>query len=207
MKVFVIPGHGAGDPGACGGGYSEAERVRALARRIKAYGGDSVILADFSRNYYADNGISSLGLPTSTQIVELHMDSGADSARGGHVIVQAGMGTDKYDRAIAAEIARIFPGRAITLVERNDLANPARAAARGYGSRWRRLSRAFLRAHPLCAACQREGRYVKATVVDHIKPHRGDPVLFWDQDNWQPLCKHHHDVKTRTEDQFPEYHY
>lgn len=135
MKVFVIPGHGAGDPGACGGGYSEAERVRALARRIKAYGGDSVILADFNRNYYADNGISSLGLPTSTQIVELHMDSGADSARGGHVIVQAGMGTDKYDRAIAAEIARIFPGRAITLVERNDLANPARAAARGYGYR------------------------------------------------------------------------
>ena len=81
------------------------------------------------------------------------------------------------------------------------------AAARGYGSRWRRLSRAFLRAHPLCAACQREGRYVKATVVDHIKPHRGDPELFWDQDNWQPLCKHHHDVKTRTEDRFPEYHY
>ena len=37
------------------------------------------------------------------------------------------------------------------------------AAARGYGSRWRRLSSAFLRAHPLCAACQREGRYVKAT--------------------------------------------
>ena len=135
MRVFVIPGHGAGDPGACGGGYSEAERVRALARRIKAYGGDSVILADFSRNYYADNGISSLGLPTDTQIVELHMDSGAESARGGHVIVQAGLGTDRYDRAIASEIARIFPGRAVTLVERGDLANPARAAARGYGYR------------------------------------------------------------------------
>lgn len=134
-RVFVIPGHGAGDPGACGGGYSEAERVRALARRIKAYGGDSVILADFSRNYYADNGISSLGLPRDTQIVELHMDSGSESARGGHVIVQAGLGTDKYDRAIAAEISRIFPGRAVTLVERGDLANPARAAARGYGYR------------------------------------------------------------------------
>lgn len=134
-RVFVIPGHGAGDPGACGGGYSEAERVRALARRIKAYGGDSVILADFNRNYYADNGISSLGLPRDTQIVELHMDSGAESARGGHVIVQAGLGTDKYDRAIAAEISRIFPGRAVTLVERGDLANPARAAARGYGYR------------------------------------------------------------------------
>ena len=63
------------------------------------------------------------------------MDSGAESARGGHVIVQAGLGSDRYDRAIASEIARIFPGRAVTLVERGDLANPARAAARGYGYR------------------------------------------------------------------------
>lgn len=42
---------------------------------------------------------------------------------------------------------------------------------------------------------------------DRIRPHRGDPVLFWDQTNWQPLCKHHHDVKTRNEDQHPVYHY
>ena len=81
------------------------------------------------------------------------------------------------------------------------------AAARCYGSRWRRLSKSFLRAHPLCAQCQREGKYVKATVVDHICPHRGDPVLFWDQSNLQPLCKHHHDVETRNEDQHPVYHY
>ena len=81
------------------------------------------------------------------------------------------------------------------------------AASRGYGSAWQKASRAFLQAHPLCEECRKDGRYTKATVVDHIKPHRGDPVLFWDQDNWQRLCKHHHDVKTRTEDQFPEYHY
>jgi 5-methylcytosine-specific restriction endonuclease McrA len=24
-------------------------------------------------------------------------------------------------------------------------------------------------------------------VVDHIRPHRGDPDLFWDQRNWQRL--------------------
>jgi 5-methylcytosine-specific restriction protein A len=24
--------------------------------------------------------------------------------------------------------------------------------------------------------------------------------LFWDSKNWQSLCKHHHDVKTATED-------
>lgn len=36
--------------------------------------------------------------------------------------------------------------------------------------------------------------------VDHIIPHKGDPELFWDQDNWQSLCKPHHDRKTATED-------
>jgi len=37
-------------------------------------------------------------------------------------------------------------------------------------------------------------------VVDHIKAHRGDPILFWDRTNWQPLCPDHHDiVKQRDE--------
>ncbi len=43
------------------------------------------------------------------------------------------------------------------------------------------------------------------TVVDHIKPHRGDRKLFWDRGNWQPLCEHHHNVKTMTEDRYVEY--
>ena len=43
------------------------------------------------------------------------------------------------------------------------------------------------------------------TVVDHIIPHRGDQKLFWDRSNWQPLCEHHHNVKTMTEDRFKEY--
>jgi 5-methylcytosine-specific restriction protein A len=35
-----------------------------------------------------------------------------------------------------------------------------------------------------------------AEVVDHIKPHKGDMTLFWDENNWQSLCKMHHDRKT-----------
>lgn len=81
------------------------------------------------------------------------------------------------------------------------------SAVRGYDSKWRKARERFLKCHPLCVQCQREGRLVKATVVDHIKPHRGDPILFWDERNWQPLCKHHHDVKTMTEDRYQEYKY
>lgn len=70
------------------------------------------------------------------------------------------------------------------------------ASSRGYDSRWRVARKAFLQAHPLCAECLREGRYTAASVVDHIIPHRGDMRLFWDMENWQPLCKDCHDKKT-----------
>ena len=62
-----------------------------------------------------------------------------------------------------------------------------------YGRRWGKVRARFLAAHPLCAMCQADGKVTEATVVDHITPHRGDPALFWDADNWQPLCKPCHD--------------
>lgn len=37
-----------------------------------------------------------------------------------------------------------------------------------------------------------------ASVVDHIQPHRGDLELFWDPENWQPLCALHHNSTKRT---------
>jgi 5-methylcytosine-specific restriction protein A len=70
------------------------------------------------------------------------------------------------------------------------------ADARGYDSRWRAARKLYLHRHPLCAVCRAEGRLTPATVVDHIIPHRGDKDLFWDQNNWQPLCKACHDKKT-----------
>ena len=78
---------------------------------------------------------------------------------------------------------------------------------KGYGTRWQKESQQYLRAHPLCRRCKERGEYVKATVVDHIIPHRGDPRLFWDRSNWQPLCKKCHDHKTMTEDRNIVYKY
>ncbi|NQX68474.1 HNH endonuclease [Paenibacillus alba] len=74
------------------------------------------------------------------------------------------------------------------------------AAQRGYDSAWRKARLHFLKKHPLCVHCDNEGSIGAATVVDHIKPHKGDKGLFWERANWQPLCKRHHDIKTATED-------
>lgn len=134
-KLFVIAGHGAGDCGAVGNGYQEAERVRALAQRIKDFGCANVVLGDFNRNYYKDNGISSLTISKEYKIIELHMDSGVSTARGGHIIIKEGFKPDSYDNALAKLVGDVFPGRSSVIEGRTDLANVKRAANKGYNYR------------------------------------------------------------------------
>ncbi len=62
-----------------------------------------------------------------------------------------------------------------------------------YDAQWQKARLRFLGNHPLCVICLKRGRVSPATVVDHIKPHKGDMELFWDSDNWQSLCKQCHD--------------
>ncbi len=57
------------------------------------------------------------------------------------------------------------------------------ARARGYDRTWERERKAFLLSHPLCTRCG-----APATLVDHIRPHRGNEALFRDKTNWQALC-------------------
>lgn len=77
-------------------------------------------------------------------------------------------------------------------------------------TRWVKFRAMWLRRHPLCgdresvrspehSICTESGRAVAATVVDHIKPHRGDLSLVYDEANLQSLCKDCHDRKTGQE--------
>lgn len=43
----------------------------------------------------------------------------------------------------------------------------------------------------MCAAMDMQ---VRAVIVDHRVPHRGNEKLFFDYDNTQSLCKLHHDA-------------
>ena len=74
------------------------------------------------------------------------------------------------------------------------------AQQRGYTWDWHKARTAFLADHPLCVACSKQGLVNAAQVVDHIIPHKGDSDLFWDDRNWQALCKRCHDSKTAQED-------
>ena len=135
-RLFIIAGHGAGDDGACAYGYTEAERVRALAQRIKDFGGDNVLLADFNLNSYKSNIIGKGLVPKDCLILELHLDSHTNNkAKGGHIIINANFKPDKYDEALAKMISTKFAGRSQIIVGRTDLANVNRAGAMGYNYR------------------------------------------------------------------------
>ncbi|MGC7561347.1 HNH endonuclease [Pasteurella sp. PK-2025] len=58
---------------------------------------------------------------------------------------------------------------------------------------WKQLRLDHLAKEPLCVFCMRDGKLTPATVVDHIKAHKGDLNLFFDENNLQSLCKLHHD--------------
>lgn len=84
----------------------------------------------------------------------------------------------------------------------------ASAADRGYDRRWRTRAAAFLRKYPRCgdrpgglapvmSRCHAEGRITRATLVDHVVPHKGRTALFNDLiGNAQGLCRRCHGEKT-----------
>lgn len=76
------------------------------------------------------------------------------------------------------------------------------SSQRGYGSRWRKLRKMFLNAHPLCVdpygIHAQVGETVPATEVDHIVAKKDGGTDEWS--NLQGLCKSCHSRKTARED-------
>lgn len=70
---------------------------------------------------------------------------------------------------------------------------------------WQQIRLAHFREHPFCEMCKPllvtgEGKTFKGLICDHIRPHRGDPALFFDRSNLQTLCKPHHDSTKQAEE-------
>lgn len=76
-----------------------------------------------------------------------------------------------------------------------------------HSKRWTRVSRNYRSKHPLCVECLKDGRYIKAQVVDHIIPIRTEQGWSkrWDESNYQSLCIACHNRKTRED--LSKYHF
>lgn len=72
-----------------------------------------------------------------------------------------------------------------------------------YGTaRWKKLRESILvRDRFTCARCKRLVAEKGQAIVDHVRPHRRDPALFWDATNLQCLCKPCHDSAKQREEQ------
>ena len=68
------------------------------------------------------------------------------------------------------------------------------SSERGYDAAWQRLRKVHLEMHPLCLECQRQGRAVQATEVDHVIAHRGD------QKSAKRLAKLHYRISCQRAD-------
>lgn len=69
-------------------------------------------------------------------------------------------------------------------------------------ARWRKLRQSiFLRDLYTCRKCPHVEANTSLLVCDHIRPHRGDQHLFWDETNLQTLCKPCHDKLKQAEEQ------
>lgn len=137
-KLYVISGHGAGDPGAGGNGYNEADVVRLISSRLKAIGGDSVVELDKNINWYASGRVDSALKKKvgNNPVLELHLDySDSKSAHGGHIIIKSGTAPDGYDNALANFLRNYFPGRSEVIVKRGNLGNANRAYRLGINYR------------------------------------------------------------------------
>ena len=71
------------------------------------------------------------------------------------------------------------------------------AGSRGYDNDWRKLRSSWIRQHPMCAECTRQGRATQGIDVDHIAPFIGiNDSLRLDRRNLQTLCRLCHNRKT-----------
>ena len=73
-------------------------------------------------------------------------------------------------------------------------------------ARWQKLRARVIKRDRY--TCQRTGVLLigkhpapDSPVVDHIKPHRGDEVLFWDEANLHTVSKAYHDSEKQRQEQ------
>nr|DAY02533.1 MAG TPA: Cell wall hydrolase autolysin [Caudoviricetes sp.] len=126
MKILVIAGHGAGDCGAVGNGFREADLTRELAGyTVSALNTIAdTVLYDVERNCYRDiknneNGAKEL-LESVDYVLELHLNSHANkTAQGVEVLCKR---DSVFSRTLAEKVSNYgFYNRGVKL--RKDLLN------------------------------------------------------------------------------------
>lgn len=94
MKILLIAGHGAGDPGAIGCGYREADLTRELVTLVKPLleGFCDVTVYDFNRKMAADLKTKTYNFKAFDYVLEFHFNAANTAAKGTEVLTHTKSG-------------------------------------------------------------------------------------------------------------------
>lgn len=110
MKILLIAGHGAGDCGAVGQGYKEADLTRELVKLIKPLLSDyaTVDIYDINRNAFKDvqSGLFKIG--KYDYVLEIHFNAFNGKAHGSECYVTTREKGIKVEQAIMREMHKFF---------------------------------------------------------------------------------------------------
>lgn len=138
MKVLLISGHGAGDCGACGNGYQEADLTRELvnliAPKLKEYA--TVDVYDQKRNAYKDtqNGKFNVGEKAYDYALEIHFNAYNGEAKGTEIFVTTKESAITVEQGIMKKMGKYFKLRDADGVKKTDFAVIKRLKNKGISS-------------------------------------------------------------------------
>lgn len=124
MKILIICGHGAGDPGAIGNGYKEADLVREIAPKLKNILSNyaEVTLFDPNKNMYKYLQSNLFNFKQFDYVLELHFNAFNKTASGTEILVHDLEKGTSIEQLIVDKIARLgFVNRGVK--RRNNLQN------------------------------------------------------------------------------------
>ena len=133
-KLYLVAGHGAGDPGAIGNGYKEADVARQIVAALTTEIGSTleVTVYDTSKDLYKSKEYSFF--PNDAEVIEVHLNSFSNAnAQGTEILIKAGYLPDTLDTALLNAMRDYFTDRGIKY--RRDLANMNYFAEKGIGYR------------------------------------------------------------------------
>ena len=120
MKILLIAGHGAGDPGACSSYGTEATETRRvvaeLVNQFKRYKNVEVTVYPTNRNAYDDvnNGCVQVNFANFDYVFEVHFNSASASANGVEIWVTPKESATTVEQGIVNKIASLgFSNRGV----------------------------------------------------------------------------------------------
>jgi len=133
-RLYLVAGHGQGDPGAVNGSHQEATIVRTITNKLYDTCKNKVTTSLYptNKNLYLTKDYNIF--PSDSEVIEIHLNAHSDkSANGTEVLIKSGFSADPLDKALLAAMETYFTKRGFKY--RNDLANMNNFASRGISYR------------------------------------------------------------------------